>query len=69
MSATRDVSAARTGPVSTFTSTIRLRLKVPARLRNLELVLLVVAVALTIGALALVQLGVLGELDYSVLIL
>ena len=69
MTAPTDITAARTGPVSTFTSTIRLRLKVPARLRNLELVLLVLAVGLNIGALALVQLGVLGVLDPTVLVL
>jgi cell division protein FtsW (lipid II flippase) len=58
-----------TGPLSTFTSTIRLRLRVPARLRNLEFVLLLLALAIDEGALALVQLGALGHLEYGILFL
>ncbi len=53
----------------TFTSSIRLKLRVPARLRNLELALVILAVAITVSALALVQVGALGELDLSVLML
>ena len=56
-------------PRSTFTSTIRLRLRVPARLRNLELVLLLFAIAIDVAAIALVQLGALGQLDLGVLAL
>ena len=62
-------TAAVTGPLSTFTSTIRLRLRVPAKLRNLESVLLLLALLIDEGALALVQLGALGGLDYGVLLL
>ena len=58
-----------TSPRSTFTSSIRLRLKVPARLRNLELVLIILAVGIVLGAVALVQLGALGQLDLGVLAL
>lgn len=54
---------------STFTSSIRLKLRVPARLRNLELLLLVLAVGIVLGAVALVQLGALGQLDLGVLAL
>ena len=54
---------------STFTSSIRLKLRVPARLRNLELALLVLAVGIVLGAVALVQLGALGQLDLGVLAL
>ncbi len=57
------------GSRSTFTDTIRLRLRAPARLRNLELVLLLFACAIVGGAIALVQLGALGKLDGSVLVL
>lgn len=62
-------AAAAAGPLSTFTSTIRLRLRVPARLRNLEFVLLLLALIIDEGALALVQLGALGHLEYGVLFL
>ncbi len=54
---------------STFTSSIRLKLRVPARLRNIELGLVVVAIGVMLAALALVQLGALGQLDTSVLAL
>ncbi|MEQ1737364.1 MAG: FtsW/RodA/SpoVE family cell cycle protein [Rhodoglobus sp.] len=53
---------------SPFTTSIRLKLRVPARLRNLELVLVIFAIGLNLAAIALVQLGALGELDTSVLI-
>jgi cell division protein FtsW (lipid II flippase) len=68
MSAVRDLTPGA-NPVSTFTSTIRLRLRVPARLRNLEFVLLLLAVAINLGSVALVQLGAVGELDYGMLAL
>jgi cell division protein FtsW (lipid II flippase) len=57
------------GPRSTFTSTIRLRLRVPAKLRNLELGLLIVAFVIDLGAVALVQLGAVGEIRESVIAL
>jgi cell division protein FtsW (lipid II flippase) len=57
------------GPRSTFTSTIRLKLRVPARLRNLELVLVVFAISISIGAIALVQLGAIGSFDSGILVL
>jgi cell division protein FtsW (lipid II flippase) len=55
------------GPRATFTAGIRLKLREPARLRNLELVLIVFAFALTLGAMALVQLGALGAIDAAIL--
>lgn len=55
------------GPRATFTSTIRLKLRVPAKLRNLELALLILAIAIDLGAVALVQLGAIGHLGYTVL--
>jgi cell division protein FtsW (lipid II flippase) len=54
---------------NTFTGTIRLKLRAPARLRNLELVLLLFASVLNCGAIALVQLGALHELDASIIAL
>ncbi|MCU1525038.1 MAG: ftsW1 [Microbacteriaceae bacterium] len=57
------------GSRNTFTDTIRLRLRVPAKLRNLELVLLLFACAIVGSAIALVQLGALGKLDGSVLLI
>jgi len=57
------------GPLSTFTSAITLRLRVPAKLRNLELVLLLLAIGIDLGAVALVQLGALGQLESGILIL
>jgi cell division protein FtsW (lipid II flippase) len=56
-------------PRSTFTSTIRLKLREPARLRNLELILVLFAIVIIVGAVALVQLGALGLVDPSVLVL
>lgn len=55
------------GPLSTFTSTIRLKLRVPARLRNLELVLVILAIGIDVGAVALVQLGAMGHTGLTVL--
>ena len=54
---------------SSFTTTIRLKLREPARLRNVELGLLLFAIAIVISAVALVQLGALGELQAPELIL
>lgn len=56
-----------TGPRQTITSTIRLRLRVPARLRNVELALLVLSATISLGAIALVQLGAVGHLEFGVL--
>jgi cell division protein FtsW (lipid II flippase) len=55
------------GPLSTFTSTIRLRLRVPARMRNLELGLLLFAIGIDVAAIALVQLGALGRTGLTVI--
>lgn len=57
------------GARSTFTNTIRLRLRVPAKLRNLELLLLLFACAIVGASITLVQLGALGKIDSSVLVL
>ncbi|MFM9876996.1 MAG: FtsW/RodA/SpoVE family cell cycle protein [Rhodoglobus sp.] len=56
-------------PRTSITTTIRLKLRVPARLRNLEIVLLVFAIGIDIAAVALVQLGALGTVEPSVLVL
>jgi cell division protein FtsW (lipid II flippase) len=53
----------------TFTGAIRVRLRAPARRRNIELVLLLFAIALSGAAIALVQLGALGRVGTSVLLL
>ncbi len=60
-----------TAPRTTFTDTIRLRLRlrVPAKLRNLELVLLVFACLIVGGAITLVQLGALGRLDGTMIVI
>jgi len=65
----RQSPPAETGFISQFTGTLRLKLRVPARLRNLELLLLLVACGINAGAIALVQLGVNGVLDSSILTL
>ena len=57
------------GSRSTFTSTIRLKLRVPARLRNLELLLVILAIGLNLGAVALVQIGAVGHIEGTVLLL
>lgn len=54
---------------STFTGAIRVRLRAPARRRNIELVLLLFAIALSGAAITLVQLGALGRVGTSVLLL
>ncbi|MEX1080154.1 MAG: FtsW/RodA/SpoVE family cell cycle protein [Homoserinimonas sp.] len=62
-------STAQTARVGAFTQSIKLKLRVPARLRNRELVLLVFASLINAGAMALVQLGTVGAIDSSILIL
>jgi cell division protein FtsW (lipid II flippase) len=64
----------QTGPIETtprtsLTTTIRVRLRVPARLRNLELVLLLFACGIVAFAIVLVQLGALGHVDPTIVIL
>lgn len=56
-------------PRTTFTDTIRLRLRVPAKLRNLELALLILACLIVGGAISLVQLGALGRLDGTMIVI
>ncbi|MEO5921375.1 MAG: FtsW/RodA/SpoVE family cell cycle protein [Pseudolysinimonas sp.] len=56
-------------PRSTFTGSIRVRLRAPARRRNIELVLLIFALAMGGAAITLVQLGALGRVGTSVLLL
>lgn len=60
-------SGTDTGPLSTFTTTIRLKLRVPAKLRNLELALLIFAFAIVGASIALVELGALGAIRGPVL--
>ena len=55
------------GPRTTLTETIRIKLRQPAKLRNLELLLLLVAFVIGGGAIALSQLGVIGQLDPTAL--
>ncbi|TXN29298.1 FtsW/RodA/SpoVE family cell cycle protein [Lacisediminihabitans profunda] len=57
------------GARATFTNTIRLRLRAPAKLRNLELFLVLFACIIVGGSIALVQLGALGTIDPTVLII
>ena len=54
-------------PVSPITGRVVLRVKMPQKLRNLELGLLIFALALSALALALVQWGALGRLDWILL--
>lgn len=54
-------------PRPTFTEAITIKLRTPAKLRNLELFLLVVALGISGAAIALVQLGALGELDSTMI--
>lgn len=60
-----DEAAART----TITDTIRIRLRTPARRRNLELVLLIGAFLIAGGSLALVDLGALGRIGGTMMVL
>src|SRR5664279_1232226 len=62
-----DVRASASAGPRAITESIRLRLRVPARLRNLELLLVIVAVAINLGSIALVQLGAIGHLGFTVL--
>jgi len=57
------------GGKSTFTGSIRIKLRAPARMRNLELVLLGFACLINLAAIVLVQLGVKGEIDQSIITL
>ncbi|EPR75067.1 Cell division protein FtsW [Leifsonia rubra CMS 76R] len=66
-SASPDVRASASAGPRTMTESIRLRLRVPARLRNLELALVIVAIAINLGSIALVQLGAIGRLGFTVL--
>ena len=54
-------------PVAPVTGRVVLRVRMPQKLRNLELGLLVIALGLSALALALVQWGALGALDWSLL--
>ncbi len=56
-------------PRTALTETIRIRLRTPARRRNLELVLLLGAFVLAGGALALVDLGALGRIGGTMMLL
>jgi cell division protein FtsW (lipid II flippase) len=60
-------SAGGAGPLSALTGAIKLRIHVPARLRNLELLLLIIACAINAAAIALVELGALGAVGWSIL--
>lgn len=70
---TREVSTTRPSPPTASdgrtggTGSIRLRLRMPAKLRNLELVLLVFACIINGGAVVLVQLGALGEIQTEII--
>lgn len=54
-------------PVSPVTGRVVLRVKMPQKLRNIELGLLLAALGLSALAIALVQWGVLGRLDWTLL--
>jgi cell division protein FtsW (lipid II flippase) len=54
-------------PAAPVTGRVVLRIKMPQKLRNIELGLLLAALGLSALALALVQWGVLGSLDWSLL--
>jgi len=54
-------------PASPVVGRVVLRVKMPQKLRNLELGLLILALGLSALALALVQWGALGTLDWSLL--
>ncbi len=54
-------------PVSPVAGRVVLRVRMPQKLRNIELGLLIMALSLSALALALVQWGALGKLDWSLL--
>ena len=56
-------------PRTAITETIRIRLRTPARRRNLELVLLIGAFLLSGGALVLVDLGAIGRIGGTMMVL
>ncbi|WP_339618490.1 FtsW/RodA/SpoVE family cell cycle protein [uncultured Salinibacterium sp.] len=62
-----DARASTSAGPRAITENIRLKLRVPARLRNLELALIIVAIGINLGAIALVQLGAIGRLGFTVL--
>lgn len=55
--------------MTALTSTIRIRLRTPARLRNLELLLILAALAMGAIAIALVELGAVGEVRPGIFVL
>jgi cell division protein FtsW (lipid II flippase) len=61
------MSASTLPPVAPVTGRVVLRVRMPQKLRNLELGLLLMALGLSALALALVQWGSLGTLDWSLL--
>ncbi len=61
------MSAGTLPPVAPVTGRVVLRVRMPQKLRNLELGLLLMALGLSALALALVQWGSLGTLDWSLL--
>lgn len=69
MSSTENLGTALDAPTPRVSATeaITIRLRTPARLRNLELLLLLAALGISTAALALVQLGAIGEIDLAVL--
>ena len=62
-------AGADANPITALTNTIRLRLRVPARLRNLELLLLLFACAIVGASITLVELGALGTVRGTVLLI
>ena len=69
VSSTAQSGATETGFITTLTGTVRVKLRVPAKLRNLELLLILMACGINAAAIAIVQLGVNGALDSSILTL
>lgn len=69
VSSTAQSGATGTGFITTLTGTVRVKLRVPAKLRNLELLLILMAGGINAAAIAIVQLGVNGALDSSILTL
>lgn len=69
VSSTTQSGATETGFITTLTGTLRVKLRVPAKLRNLELLLILMACGINAAAIAIVQLGVNGAIDSSILTL